>query len=326
MPSTSIQGKDAGYHAFTDLKPGQRVQILCEHCGRELRRADHQDSLTLAPRSQRHRRRLRRQRVEDAPLAELRAFAPGAVILFARNTGPADALRALVAELRALTPLPPLIAVDQEGGRVARIGDAVAQLPAAMAAGAAGDVAACERLGMLLGRDLARLGISVDFAPVADCALDPANTVIGTRAYGSDPLMVGRFAGAFARGLETGGVAAALKHFPGHGSTSVDSHLALPHVELDEATLRARDLQPFAACISAGAAQIVMAAHVVVDALDPCCRRRSRRASSPGCCATNSASRAWRAPIVCRWTRSRARRVRSPGPSPHWRPGPICCW
>ncbi len=138
-----------------------------------------------------------------------------------------------------------------------------------MTIGAAGDIGACERLGTLLGRDLARLGISVDFAPVADLALEPANTVIGSRAYGSDPLAVGRFAGAFARGLETGGVAAALKHFPGHGSTSVDSHLALPHVAIDEATLRARDLQPFAACISGGAAQIVMAAHVVVDALDP---------------------------------------------------------
>ncbi len=240
-----------------------------QHCGRELRRADHQDALTLDLARSVIAVGFDGNRVEDAPLAELRAFAPGAVILFGRNTGPADALRALVAELRALTPLPPLIAVDQEGGRVARIGDAVAQLPAAMAVGAAGDVAACERLGMLLGRDLARLGISVDFAPVADCAVEPANTVIGTRAYGSDPLMVGRFAGAFARGLETGGVAAALKHFPGHGSTTVDSHLALPHVELDEATLRARDLQPFAACISGGAAEIVMAAHVVVDALDP---------------------------------------------------------
>jgi beta-N-acetylhexosaminidase len=137
-----------------------------------------------------------------------------------------------------------------------------------MAVGAAGDVDGCERLGTLLGRDLARIGISVDFAPVADVALEPQNTVIGTRAYGGDPLRVGRFAGAFARGLERGGVAAALKHFPGHGSTTVDSHLALPHVRSDETTFRARDLQPFAAAISGEAAQIVMAGHVVVDAFD----------------------------------------------------------
>jgi beta-N-acetylhexosaminidase len=144
-----------------------------------------------------------------APLAELRAFGPGAVMLFGRNTGPAAALRELVADLRAIDDLPPLIAVDQEGGRVARIGDPVAQLPAAMAISAAGDTGACEQLGLLLGRDLARIGISVDFAPVADCALEAANTVIGARAFGDDPLAVGRFAGAFARGLERGGVARA---------------------------------------------------------------------------------------------------------------------
>ena len=207
--------------------------------------------------------------VDAAPLDELRALAPGAIVLFGRNVGAPAALHALIAELRALETPAPLIAVDQEGGRVARIGAPVAQLPAAMAVGAARDVDACERLGTLLGRDLARIGISVDFAPVADLALDPANTLIGTRAYGSDPLLVARLAGAFARGLETGGVAATLKHFPGHGSTAVDSHVALPHVALDEATLRARDLLPFAAAISADAAQIVMVAHVVIEALDP---------------------------------------------------------
>ena len=206
--------------------------------------------------------------VANAPLDALRAFAPGGIVLFARNTGSLESLPALVAELRAVDALPPLIAVDQEGGRVARIGEPFVQLPSAMAVGAAHDVDACERLGMLLGRDLARLGVSVDFAPVADCALEAGNTVIGTRAYGSDPLRVGRFAGAFARGLETGGVAAALKHFPGHGSTAVDSHLELPRVRCDEAAFRGRDLQPFAAAISGAAAQIVMAGHVVVEAFD----------------------------------------------------------
>ncbi len=208
-------------------------------------------------------------RAGDAPLDELRDFAPGAVVLFARNVGEPEALRELIAALRALALPAPLIAVDQEGGRVARIGAPVAALPAAMAVGAAGDAGACEELGRLLGRDLALLGISVDFAPVADCALDPANAVIGTRSYGADPLQVARFAGAFARGLESGGVAAALKHFPGHGATASDSHRELPRTSVGEATLRARDLLPFAAAIAAGAAQIVMAAHVVYDAFDP---------------------------------------------------------
>jgi beta-N-acetylhexosaminidase len=205
----------------------------------------------------------------DAPLAELAAFAPGAIVLFGRNVGAAADLGALVTALRASQALPPLIAIDQEGGRVARIADGVAALPPAMAVGAAGDAEACERLGALLGRDLARIGISVDFAPVADCAVDPANTVIGARSYGSDPALVARFSGAFARGLARGGVAPAIKHFPGHGATPTDSHLALPHVTAGESELRARDLVPFAAAIAAGDVPIVMTAHVVVDALDP---------------------------------------------------------
>lgn len=203
-----------------------------------------------------------------APLDALRAFGPGAITLFARNVGPPEALRELVAALRGLGQPPPLIALDQEGGRVARVREGVAQLPSAMALGATGDLGLTEELGALLGRDLARLGISLDFAPVADLALEPASTVIGTRAYGDDPERVAAFAGAFARGLERGGVAAALKHFPGHGATAADSHLALPRVALPAAVLRARDLVPFARAVAERAASLVMTAHVVVEAFD----------------------------------------------------------
>jgi beta-N-acetylhexosaminidase len=206
----------------------------------------------------------------DAPLEALRAFGPGGVILFARNVGTADELRALVGALRATGTPAPLVTIDQEGGRVARIsGEGVVPLPSAMAVGATGDADLAWTLGTLLGRDLARLGFSVDFAPVADLSLQPESTVVGTRSYGDDPERTGRFATAFARGLERGGVAAALKHFPGHGSTAADSHVALPRVDADAATLRARDLVPFARAIAARAASIVMTAHVVVDAFDP---------------------------------------------------------
>ena len=205
----------------------------------------------------------------DAPLDALRAFAPGALILFARNVGTTDALRELIAALRATGSPPPLITIDQEGGRVARIRSGVAQIPSAMAVGATGDAALARTLGTLVGRDLARLGITVDFAPVADLALEAASTVIGTRAYGDDPERVGTFAMAFAEGLERGGVAAAVKHFPGHGSTAVDSHTDLPRVAVDAQTLRGRDLVPFARAIAARSASIVMSAHVVLDAFDP---------------------------------------------------------
>ncbi|GAC1574877.1 MAG: glycoside hydrolase family 3 protein [Candidatus Elarobacter sp.] len=207
--------------------------------------------------------------VETAPIEALRAFGPGGVILFARNVGTTAELRELVSALRAIDAPPPLVTVDQEGGRVERLQHGVAALPSAMAVGATGDVALAAGLGTLLGRDLARLGINVDLAPVADLALQPLSAVIATRAYGDDPERVGAFAGAFARGLERAGVAATMKHFPGHGSTAEDSHVVLPHVRADAATLRERDLVPFARAIADRAASIVITAHVVIEAFDP---------------------------------------------------------
>ena len=205
---------------------------------------------------------------QTAPLDALREFSPGALILFARNVGTPDELRELVAALREFAAPSPLIAVDQEGGRVERIRDGVAALPSAMAVGATGDVALAERLGTLLGRDLARLGIDVDLAPVADLSLQPRSAVVATRSFGDDPQRVADLVIAFARGLERGGVAAALKHFPGHGSTPEDSHVALPRVTAGAATLRARDLIPFARALAARAASIVLTAHVVIEAFD----------------------------------------------------------
>ncbi|HWT04183.1 MAG TPA: beta-N-acetylhexosaminidase [Xanthomonadales bacterium] len=205
---------------------------------------------------------------QTVPLDALRAFSPGALILFARNVGTTDELRALIAALRETATLSPLIAVDQEGGRVERIRAGVAALPSAMAVGATGDVALAKRLGTLLGRDLAALGIDVDLAPVADLSVQRRSTVVATRSYGDDPDRVAEFAIAFARGLEHAGVAATLKHFPGHGSTSEDSHVALPRITADVATLRARDLVPFARALASHAASIVLTAHVIVDAFD----------------------------------------------------------
>lgn len=205
---------------------------------------------------------------DAAPLDVLRAFAPGGVIVFARNVGSTGELRALVTALHALGTPPPLIMVDQEGGRVERIRHGVAALPSAMALGATGDVTLANALGTLLGRDLARLGFTVDLAPVADLSLAPNSTVVATRAFGDDPERAGAFATAFARGLERGGVAAALKHFPGHGATAADSHVMLPRATASAATLRARDLVPFARAFAAHAASLVVTAHVVVEAFD----------------------------------------------------------
>lgn len=206
---------------------------------------------------------------DDEQVERLRLLAPGGIVLFARNVGEPGAALALVQSLQAaLGGEPPLtIGIDQEGGRVARIA-VDPPFPAAMGLGAANDVALAERAGAALATTVAAVGANMNFVPVLDLALDPRSTVIGTRSLGDDPERVGALGAALVRGLQARGVAASPKHFPGHGATSVDSHVALPIVATDGRTLRARELVPFAAAIAAGA-RAVMTAHVVVPALDP---------------------------------------------------------
>ncbi|MFY1672458.1 glycoside hydrolase family 3 protein [Plantactinospora sp. WMMB334] len=162
---------------------------------------------------------------------------------------------------------PALIGIDQEFGVVTRISEGVTNLPSAMAFGAAGDPALTENAWRAAGSELAALGVNVDFAPSAD-VLDARSHVIGSRSYGSDPKAAGAQVGAAVRGLQGAGVAATLKHFPGHGQTAADSHKGLPVVTVDRKKLEATALPPFSAGISAGA-WLVMAGHLDVRAVDP---------------------------------------------------------
>jgi beta-N-acetylhexosaminidase len=206
---------------------------------------------------------------EEAPLDALAALAPAGVVLFARNVGDVASTNALVRAVREALPGndPALVAVDQEGGRVARLRAGVARMPAMMAVGACNDVGLAYRVGLALASDVRRVGCNVNFAPVADLALAPASEVIGARAFGEDPARVGALVAACVEGLQAGGVAATLKHFPGHGAAEADSHVVLPVIDTPRAMLRVRDLVPFARGIAAGA-KAVMAGHIVVCALD----------------------------------------------------------
>ncbi len=188
----------------------------------------------------------------------------GGYLLFARDATLAQ-IRALTDELRTRDG-DPLIAIDQEGGRVVRLHDDVGPMPPMMALGAANNLELARRAGEQTAFDLRRAGCTMDFAPVLDLALDPRNTVIGTRSFGADPRQVAELGAAFGRGLRAGGILPCYKHFPGHGATAVDSHEALPVIEAGAATLRARDLVPFAAI--APDAPAMMSAHVVVRAFD----------------------------------------------------------
>jgi beta-N-acetylhexosaminidase len=162
----------------------------------------------------------------------------------------------------------PLIATDQEYGWVTRIRSGVVQLPSAMAFGAAGKPELTEAAWRGAGGELGAVGINVDLAPDADVIGSPNNFVIGSRSFGSDPTAVAAQVGAAIRGLQSAGLAAAVKHFPGHGHTETNSHEALPVLGQSRSALDTDDLPPFRAGIDAGA-MLVMSGHLDVRAIDP---------------------------------------------------------
>jgi beta-N-acetylhexosaminidase len=184
-----------------------------------------------------------------------------------------DALMALNADLHRAAPdgTPALIAVDQEGGPVQRVRSPATRWPAMCAhdrLAAPGDAIMAEAVGRAIGDELRALGFDVDFAPVLDVATNPANPIIGDRAFGSDAEAVARRALAFARGLDAAGVLACGKHFPGHGDTATDSHLELPRIDHGWERLDRVELLPFRRAAEAGL-PMIMTAHVVFAAIDP---------------------------------------------------------
>jgi len=212
----------------------------------------------------------------DSLVGLARRDAIGGFILFRRNLVSAATGQLSLAEIAAqhaaligacTGPLPPVIAIDQEGGRVARLKAPVLELPPMRVLGALDDSELTFRAGRALGGQLKALGVSLDFAPVLDVDSNPANPVIGDRSFGADPEQVARHGASFARGLQAAGVAACGKHFPGHGDTELDSHLALPRVAHSRDRLDAIELRPFALAHEACAS--IMTAHVVFDAIDP---------------------------------------------------------
>jgi beta-N-acetylhexosaminidase len=210
-------------------------------------------------------------RASETFVAALRRGERGGAILFKRNLGgDFGGTAALNAELAAAAPveLPPLLAIDQEGGRVARLGPPSLRVPPMRTMARIGDAALCERVAERQGAELAALGFTMDFAPVLDVDTCATNPIIGDRSFAKEPARVAELGIAWARGLEKGGVLACGKHFPGHGDTTTDSHLELPVVEQPRARLDAVEIPPFAAAARANVAAL-MTAHVVFPALDP---------------------------------------------------------
>ncbi|MEU9522883.1 glycoside hydrolase family 3 protein [Streptomyces sp. NPDC048224] len=191
-----------------------------------------------------------------------------AVALFGRNVTSPEQVAALTAQLRAERE-DVLVAIDEEGGDVTRLEVRTgSSFPGNHALGAVDDVGLTRAVAAELGRRLAAAGVNFNWAPSADVNSNPDNPVIGVRAFGSDTDLVARHTAAYITGMQSAGVATSAKHFPGHGDTGIDSHHAMPRIDVGADVLAERDLVPFRAAIAAGS-RAVMSAHILVPALDP---------------------------------------------------------
>ena len=210
-----------------------------------------------------------------APAWVLRRAAEGlgGVALFARNVDTRAQLAGLAAELHRPRP-ELLVAIDEEGGEVTRLEARTgSSYPGNLALGVVDDPALTREVAAAIGTDLAESGIDLNLAPVADVNSNPKNPIIGVRSFGSDSRTVAHHTAAWVEGMQGAGVAACAKHFPGHGDTSIDSHLELPVVSEDP---HLRALAPFAAAIAQGV-RAVMSAHIVVPQIDSVPATASRR-------------------------------------------------
>lgn len=210
--------------------------------------------------------------VDAIAIEEIKETKPGGIILFGKNLGKKEEILSLTNNLQAeakANGLPPfLISTDQEGGRVFRVQDGITPYPGAMAVGQTGNTEWGETVGFVTSYELRNLGLNFLFAPVLDINNNPLNPVINTRSFGSDSKRVSDVAVAYERGARIGGCLPVIKHFPGHGDTTVDSHLGLPIINKSLEELEQLELVPFKKSI-AGGAEAVMSAHIVYPKIDP---------------------------------------------------------
>jgi len=201
-------------------------------------------------------------------LSLIRDYGIGGVIYFRRNLQNAGQVAALSERLQQEAQTPLFVSIDQEGGMVARLEEGVTVMPGAMAQGAADDERLTREAARLAAAELRAVGVNMNFAPCLDVNNNPRNPVIGVRSYGERPQQVARLGSAAVAGFQKGGVAAVVKHFPGHGDTAADSHHELPVVPHEGERLHDVELAPFRHAISQGV-DAVMTAHVVFPAFEP---------------------------------------------------------
>lgn len=206
----------------------------------------------------------------DATRSAMESYPVGGVILFSANIENEEQLRTMTSNLHAYSKYPLFLGIDEEGGRVARIAGSgsidVPVFPDMQEIGNTQDPEEAYRVGETIGRYVKELGFNVDFAPVADVASNPDNQVIGSRSFGSDAGLVSQMVAREVQGMQEQGVSASLKHFPGHGDTSEDSHAEMAVSKKTADELRNMEFLPFKAGIEAGV-DMVMIGHISVPAI-----------------------------------------------------------
>ncbi len=198
-------------------------------------------------------------------LAEVRDLRVGGVVVFDSDL---ESIPRLLNALQDAAEVPLLVASDLERGLGFRVRRGAVSFPHAMAVGATGSAEMARFVGEVTAREGRALGLHWTFSPVADVNNNPQNPIVNIRSFGEDPQLVARMVRAYVEGARAGGMLSTVKHFPGHGDTAVDSHVALPVIEVDRERLEAVELVPFRAAVDAGV-DAVMVGHIAVPAIDP---------------------------------------------------------
>lgn len=208
--------------------------------------------------------------VDNAARQMLESYHVGGFILYGSNVESQEQLLALTNSLKSInsaSKLPLLISVDEEGGRISRMPKELKDIPTNKEIGKINNEEFSYKIGGLLAAEVKAFGFNMDFAPVLDINSNPKNPVIGDRAFGADERVVSNLGVQTMKGIEASGVIPVVKHFPGHGDTSVDSHVGLPSVDNDLERLKSFELLPFTNAIENGA-DVVMAAHILLPKID----------------------------------------------------------
>lgn len=195
----------------------------------------------------------------------------GGIILFGKNVDSSNQLLSLINSLKEANSknrIPLFISVDEEGGRVSRMPKEIKKLPTSKRIGQMNNKELSYKIGTILAEELNMFGFNMDFAPVLDINSNPKNPVIGDRAYGAELEIVRDLGIETMKGIQSGGIISVIKHFPGHGDTSVDSHIGLPTIEHDIERLNSLELVPFKDAIKNGA-DTIMVAHILLSKIDP---------------------------------------------------------